>query len=109
VALQVDKSQESETSRASCRRFRPPSPALRFCVASTFLGGSFYSISMLPPIWQKLSMLNPSAYLISGFRWSFFDTSEMHVGISSSVTLVFFFVALAFAAWIMKTGWRLKA
>jgi ABC-2 type transport system permease protein len=75
----------------------------------TFLGGPFYSISMLPPVWQKLSMLNPSVYLISGFRWSFFDTAEMHVGISFSVTLLFFAVALAFAAWIMKTGWRLKA
>ncbi len=75
----------------------------------TFLGGPFYSINMLPPLWQKLSMLNPSVYLISGFRWSFFGTSEMHIGISFSVTLVFFFVALWFATWIMRTGWRLKA
>jgi ABC-2 type transport system permease protein len=75
----------------------------------TFLGGPFYSISMLPPLWQKLSMLNPSVYLISGFRWSFFGTAEMHVGISFSVTLVFFVVALWFATWIMRSGWRLKA
>ena len=75
----------------------------------TFLGGPFYSISMLPPVWQKLSMLNPSVYLISGFRWSFFDASEMHIGISFSVTLLFFFASLAVATWIMKTGWRLKA
>ena len=75
----------------------------------TFLGGPFYSISMLPPIWQKLSMLNPSVYLISGFRWSFFGTSELHIGVSFSVTLVFFLVALWFATWIMRTGWRLKA
>ena len=75
----------------------------------TFLGGPFYSISMLPPLWQKLSMLNPSVYLISGFRWSFFGSSEMHVGISFSVTLVFFVVALWFATWIMRSGWRLKA
>jgi ABC-2 type transport system permease protein len=75
----------------------------------TFLGGPFYSISMLPPVWQKLSMLNPSVYLISGFRWSFFDTSEMHVGISFSVTALFFLVALGVATWIMKSGWRLKA
>ena len=75
----------------------------------TFLGGPFYSVSMLPPIWQKLSMLNPSVYLISGFRWSFFDTSEMHVGISFSMTLVFFVVALGCATWIIKTGWRIKA
>ena len=75
----------------------------------TFLGGPFYSISMLPPLWQKLSMLNPSVYLISGFRWSFFGTAEMHVAISFSVTLVFFVVALWFATWIMRSGWRLKA
>jgi len=75
----------------------------------TFLGGPFYSINMLPPVWQKLSMLNPSVYLISGFRWSFFDTAEMHVGLSFSMTLLFFFVSLAIATWIMRTGWRLKA
>ena len=75
----------------------------------TFLGGPFYSISMLPPVWQKLSMLNPSVYLISGFRWSFFDTAELHVGLSFSMTLVFFLVSLGIATWIMKTGWRLKA
>ena len=74
----------------------------------TFLGGPFYSISMLPPLWQKLSMLNPSVYLISGFRWSFFDASEMHVGISFSVTLGFFFISLWVATWILKTGWRLR-
>ena len=75
----------------------------------TFLGGPFYSIDMLPPVWQKLSMLNPSVYLISGFRWSFFGNAEMHIGISFTVTLVFFFVALLVATRIMKTGWRLKA
>ena len=75
----------------------------------TFLGGPFYSIDMLPPVWQKLSLLNPSVYLISGFRWSFFDKAEMHVGISFSVTLAFFAVSLAAATWIMRTGWRLKA
>jgi ABC-2 type transport system permease protein len=75
----------------------------------TFLGGPFYSISMLPPIWQKLSLLNPSVYLIAGFRWSFFDKSEMPVGISFAMTSVFFVVSLAVATWIMRTGWRLKA
>ena len=75
----------------------------------TFLGGPFYSVSMLPPIWRKLSMLNPSVYLISGFRWSFFDQAEVHIGVSVSMTLVFFAIALAAATWIMKTGWRLKA
>jgi len=74
----------------------------------TFLGGPFYSISMLPPLWQKLSMLNPSVYLISGFRWSFFGTAEMHVGISFSVTLLFFVLSLMAATWIVRTGWRLK-
>jgi len=74
----------------------------------TFLGGPFYSISMLPPLWQKLSMLNPSVYLISGFRWSFFGTAEMHVGISFSVTLLFFTLSLIAATWIVRTGWRLK-
>ena len=75
----------------------------------TFLGGPFYSVSMLPPLWQKLSMLNPSVYLISGFRWSFFGTSEMHVGVSFTMTAVFFLVALFVAVGILKTGWRLKA
>ncbi len=75
----------------------------------TFLGGPFYSVSMLPPIWQKLSMLNPSVYLISGFRWSFFDQSEVPIGLSVGMTLVFFVVALAVATEIMRRGWRLKA
>ena len=75
----------------------------------TFLGGSFYSIDMLPPFWQKVSLFNPVVYLISGFRWSFFDKAEMHVGISFSVTLAFFAASLAAATWIMRTGWRLKA
>ena len=75
----------------------------------TFLGGPFYSISMLPPVWQKLSMLNPSVYLISGFRWSFFDTAELHVGLSFSMTLVFFLLSLSVATWILRSGWRLKA
>ena len=75
----------------------------------TFLGGPFYSITMLPPMWQKLSLLNPSVYLISGFRWSFFGKAEMHVGMSFAMTLAFFVVALMVATWIMRTGWRLKA
>jgi len=75
----------------------------------TFLGGPFYSVSMLPPLWRNLSMLNPSVYLISGFRWSFFDRGEMHIGTSVSVTLLFFFVALWVACWIVRSGWRLKA
>ena len=75
----------------------------------TFLGGPFYSINMLPPLWQKLSMLNPSVYLISGFRWSFFGSSELHIGVSFSVTALFFAISLFIATWIMRSGWRLKA
>ncbi|MEO8938230.1 MAG: ABC transporter permease [Burkholderiaceae bacterium] len=75
----------------------------------TFLGGPFYSVSMLPPLWRQLSMLNPSVYLISGFRWSFFDQSEVHIGVSVSMTLAFFFIALSVATWIMRSGWRLKS
>ena len=75
----------------------------------TFLGGPFYSVSMLPPLWRSLSMLNPSVYLISGFRWSFFDQAEVHIGVSVTMTLVFFAIALAVATWIMRTGWRLKS
>jgi ABC-2 type transport system permease protein len=75
----------------------------------TFLGGPFYSINMLPPLWRSLSMLNPSVYLISGFRWSFFDQSEVHSGLSFAMTLTFFAVALAVSTWIMRTGWRIKA
>ena len=75
----------------------------------TFLGGPFYSIKMLPAVWQKLSMLNPSVYLISGFRWSFFGTAEMHIGISFAVTLIFFAGALGVATWILRTGWRIKS
>ena len=75
----------------------------------TFLGGPFYSVNMLPPLWRSLSMLNPSVYLISGFRWSFFDHSEVHIGISFTMTLLFFGVALWVATWILRSGWRLKA
>jgi ABC-2 type transport system permease protein len=74
----------------------------------TFLGGPFYSIDMLPPVWQKLSLLNPSVYLIAGFRWSFFDKSEMHVGISFAMTAAFFVVSLLIATGIMRSGWRVK-
>ncbi len=74
----------------------------------TFLGGPFYSIDMLPPVWQKLSLLNPSVYLIAGFRWSFFDKSEMHVGISFTMTAAFFVISLLIATGIMRSGWRVK-
>ena len=74
----------------------------------TFLGGSFYSIDMLPPFWQKVSLFNPVVYLISGFRWSFFGIADVSIGISLFVTLVFLGVFLAIAGWIFKTGYRLK-
>jgi ABC-2 type transport system permease protein len=74
----------------------------------TFLGGPFYSIDMLPPLWQKISLFNPSVYLIAGFRWSFFDKSEMRVGVSFAMTTVFFLVSLGIATGIMRTGWRVK-
>ncbi|MEN9581725.1 MAG: hypothetical protein RJA70_4734 [Pseudomonadota bacterium] len=75
----------------------------------TFLGGSFYSISMLPPVWQKVTLLNPVVYLISGFRWSFYGTSDVDVSTSLGMTLLFLLTCLAFVTWIFRTGYRLKA
>jgi len=75
----------------------------------TFLGGSFYSIDMLPPIWQKISLFNPVVYLVSGFRWSFYGISDVGVGVSLAMTLVFMAICLAVTAWIFKTGYRLKS
>ncbi|ALS97190.1 ABC transporter permease [Lacimicrobium alkaliphilum] len=74
----------------------------------TFLGGSFYSISMLPPIWQQITLFNPVVYLISGFRWAFYDVSDVSIGISLSMTLVFLLICLLTIGWIFKTGYRLK-
>jgi ABC-2 type transport system permease protein len=74
----------------------------------TFLGGSFYSISMLPPIWQKIALFNPVVYLVSGFRWSFYGISDVNVGASLAATAGFLVVCLAAVWWIFKTGWRLK-
>ncbi|MGB0634292.1 MAG: ABC transporter permease [Paracoccaceae bacterium] len=73
-----------------------------------FLGGSFYSISMLPPIWQVISMFNPIVYLISGFRWSFFGTADVNVGISLLAIAVFTLACVAVIAFIFRTGYRLK-
>ena len=75
----------------------------------TFLGGSFYSIDMLPPAWQTEALFNPVVYLISGFRWSFYGMADVAVGISLGVTVAFLLEALAVVAWIFKTGYRLKA
>ncbi|MBB6095255.1 ABC-2 type transport system permease protein [Povalibacter uvarum] len=73
-----------------------------------FLGGSFYSISMLPPLWQKITLFNPVVYLISGFRWSFYGISDVGVGISLAATLGFMVLCVIVIAWIFKTGHRLK-
>ena len=75
----------------------------------TFLGGTFYSIGVLPPLWQKIALVNPIVYLISGFRWSFFETADVSVGLSLMMTLLFLAICLAVTAWIFKTGYRLKA
>ena len=74
----------------------------------TFLGGAFYSISMLPEAWRTVTLFNPVVYLISGFRWSFYGTSDVSVGISLAMTLGFFLVCLAVVGWTFKTGFRLK-
>ena len=73
-----------------------------------FLGGSFYSIEMLPPLWQKVTLFNPVVYLISGFRWSFYGVSDVNVGISLAMTLGFLALCLVLIWWIFKTGYRLK-
>jgi len=74
----------------------------------TFLGGAFYSISMLPPVWQKITLFNPVVYLISGFRWSFYGASDVNVAISVAMTGGFLVVCLTFIWWIFKTGYKLK-
>jgi ABC-2 type transport system permease protein len=74
----------------------------------TFLGGSFYSISMLPPAWQVVSLFNPVVYLVSGFRWAFFGTSDVNIWVSLAMTLAFLGACLAIVGWIFKTGYRLK-
>jgi ABC-2 type transport system permease protein len=74
----------------------------------TFLGGTFYSISVLPPVWQTVNLFNPIVYLVSGFRWSFFEVADVGVGISLAATILFLGVCLAVVWWIFKTGYRLK-
>ena len=73
-----------------------------------FLGGSFYSIDMLPPFWQTVSLFNPVVYLISGFRWSFYGIADVSVGVSLAMTLLFLAICLVTVWWIFKTGYRLK-
>jgi ABC-2 type transport system permease protein len=74
----------------------------------TFLGGTFYSINVLPPAWQTIALFNPIVYLVSGFRWSFFESADVHVGISLAVTLLFLALCVGTIAWIFKTGYRIK-
>ena len=74
----------------------------------TFLGGSFYSIDMLPPFWQTVSLFNPVVYLISGFRWSFYGIADVSVAVSLAMTVVFLAMSVAVVAWIFRTGYRLK-
>jgi len=73
-----------------------------------FLGGSFYSISMLPPLWQTVTLFNPVVYLISGFRWSFYENADVSVGLSIGVTAAFLLLCMVVVWWIFKTGYRLK-
>jgi len=74
----------------------------------TFLGGAFYSIDMLPPAWRTVTLFNPVVYLISGFRWTFFGSADVDIGVSMGMTLVFLLTCLALVATIFRTGYRLK-
>ena len=75
----------------------------------SFLGGAFYSIGMLPPLWQKITLFNPVVYLISGFRWSFYGVADVDVAVSLAAVLGFMAACLLLVWWIFKTGWKLKA
>ena len=74
----------------------------------TFLGGAFYSINMLPPLWQTITLFNPVVYLISGFRWAFYGVADVQIGVSVGVTLAFLVVCLTFVWWVFKTGYKLR-
>jgi len=74
----------------------------------TFLGGAFYSISMLPPVWQKITLFNPVVYLISGFRWSFYGVSDVNVVVSFSAIIAFLAVCLWLVWWIFRSGWKIR-
>jgi ABC-2 type transport system permease protein len=75
----------------------------------TFLGGAFYSISMLPPLWQKITLFNPVVYLVSGFRWSFFGVADVNVATSAAAIAGFLAICIAVVAWIFRTGYKLKS
>ena len=74
----------------------------------TFLGGAFYSINMLPPLWQKVSLVNPVVYLISGFRWSFYGVADVHIAVSTGMTLGFLVLCLTFVWWAFRSGYKLR-
>lgn len=74
----------------------------------TFLGGAFYSINMLPPVWQTVSLFNPVVYLISGLRWAFYGVADVHIAVSTGMTLAFMAVCLAVVWWVFKTGWKIR-
>jgi ABC-2 type transport system permease protein len=74
----------------------------------TFLGGSFYSIAMLPPLWRKVALFNPVVYLVSGFRWSFYGTADVNVFASFGMTVLFLLLCIAVVSWVFHTGYRLK-
>ena len=82
---------------------------LLFVTPLTFLGGSFYSVTMLPPFWQKVSFINPVVYLVSGFRWSFYGLADVSLAVSLGAILLFLLACLAIVAWIFRTGYRLKS
>jgi ABC-2 type transport system permease protein len=75
----------------------------------TFLGGTFYSISMLPPAWQTISLFNPVVYLVSGFRWSFYENADVSVALSLGITITFLVACLLVVRWIFKTGYKLRS
>src|SRR4029079_9968215 len=82
--------------------------ALTIVTPLTFLGGAFYSIDMLPAPWRTVTLFNPVVYLISGFRWSFHEPSDVSVGVSLAMTMGFFLICLMIVGWIFRTGFRLK-
>ena len=75
----------------------------------TFLGGAFYSINMLPPVWQQLSLVNPVVYLISGFRWSFYGVADVHIAVSSGITVGFLIACMVFVWWAFRSGYKLRS
>ena len=75
----------------------------------TFLGGTFYSVSVLPPFWQTVTLFNPLVYLISGFRWSFYESADVSIGISIAMIAVFLAACITLLWWIFKTGYRLRS